>query len=195
MYKFLTKEQSLFMINDTILEEFKHLVETIPMTEKVKPRLVYDTINMWASTFNIWCVMVEEEKELSLDFQKMMIYSSNFYAIDLIRQNVDIKSFLQAHTNTEQVKYLLAYYVGSEITLLIRKALAQFEEGRSINERNKERLYFKAHEVKIEEDDTFFIDQKRIVSVLTKSNVETKELQERIQHAIQLTRRHLAQIN
>lgn len=195
MYKFLTKEQSLFIVNDKILDEFKQLVETVPMTENVKPRLAYDTINMWASTFNIWCVIIESERDLSLDFQKMMIYSSNFYAVDLIRQNADIKSFLQAHPSTEDVKYLLAYYIGSEITLLIRTGLAQFEEGRSINERNKERLYFKSHEVKVEEDDTFFIDQKRIVSVLTKSNAETNELRECIQYAIQLTRRHLAQIN
>lgn len=93
MYEQLTSDASLFLVNDVEVARFQKSAVSIRMFEDIPIRLPLETINMWATALNIWCLLQEEQRKYVMDYSKMMTYSSNFYCLNLLRQEKSIKFF------------------------------------------------------------------------------------------------------
>ena len=196
MYEEITGDVSLFIVDDADVKRFQQIAGSISMFEGIPIRLPLETVNMWATALNIWLLLQEEQRNYVMDYSKMMTYSSNFYCLNLLRQEKSITVFLDVHKYSDEALFLTAYYLASETTLIVRDFLEVDEEGREVNKRNQEREFLMQRDQLDEDqmDNYFFVEQKQISNVLANSYA-TNIFGKYVANAIRLARQHLMHLS
>lgn len=193
MYKNLNKHESLFVVDNQILDEFKYLAENVSFYDELKVGIQLNSKSRWAIIFSFWCFLLEDQRNIIMDYEKMMIYSSNFYCLNLLRNDKNIQAFLKEKTFNAERAYVLAYYLACELMLLMKNATAQEEKAHLIYQKYEQKEYFLLHEKLYDKplDATLYVEQKVFVSIFSHHFHVTKLFQQHVNNGIHLCRTYL----
>ena len=176
----ITKNESIFIVEQTHIEHFNRIATDIRVYEDLIKEYPVDIPNKWPVTFNFFCVFFLEDHEgIVMDYNKMMLYSSTFYCVQLLRNQKEIQHFLQEQHDRAEMCYLLAYYIALELMFMIREAVQQ-------DEKYQNSSYFLLHEQEVDYEQlesVMYSEQKLFVSILSQSYKHQK-FQRCVQRAI-----------
>ena len=111
MFHTIQKEHCLYTISDAQLHEFVHLTNKYDFHYNYSGKSIVNEYDAHCTFLQIWSAINEHNLKITLDPNKSMLYSSNFYILNLIRMNRDIKLFLQNANNIPDIHFMLAYYL------------------------------------------------------------------------------------
>lgn len=183
--------ESLFVIKQVEIERFKSLLEE--QKELINAYPIHQK-NAWVMIMNTWFLI--KEKPNLMDSNKQMVYSSNFYCLDLLKTNQSLQASLKTY-RTKRERIVIAYFIGSYIYNLLHTVLNETEEGRVLIEKEKKVSYYEMHlqkNVQENESHDFYQDQKVLISAIVSSH-QSEHFQKQIQSALQQARHYISQLN
>ncbi|OCS91551.1 hypothetical protein [Caryophanon latum] len=142
MYRQLTINHCLYDIDEAMMNTFFSLAEKYPMEHDVSTPLALQEVDNWAVVLQIWCLFHEDEHRNLINHEKMMAYSCNYYCLSLLRADKSITSFLQLHQYSDEVKYVLSYYLGYYTLHWIYELINEEQVHKDFINSNLSRNYF-----------------------------------------------------
>ena len=85
MYHSITKQHSLFFINDRIVEEFKHMANLMNEFISLEAPKNISLLDKWVSAFNVWVLLQPDDANIIEYLDKTLYYSSNHVIIKLLK--------------------------------------------------------------------------------------------------------------
>lgn len=196
MYNQLTLQHSLYIIDEQLLHDFRTIAEQTSLTDDVTAALSHNALDNFAVVLQIWCLLVSEERNIYLNFEKSMAYSCNFFSLNLLRNDAKIKQFIKVHSLNEQTKYVLAYHLAVAMLQWVDQLLLGHKNGQELMKTNLERDYFLLSDAEpLTTNDTheLYVQQKFMTHLLASSVSQSSLYHELIEDALRNVRHYLQQ--
>ena len=190
MYHQLQLKDSLYIIGEHELRRFKQLANSIVMDVPLTQLSPVQPKDNWGMVFNNWLYCYEQEKRFVMDFSKAEMYSCNFYCAELFRASEDLKLLFKRYVKTEELCFILSYYLGYELLIWTYELLSSVEQGRSLIQKNYERDYFYLMDddsILLNNTHEHFLDQKLMTSLMGQNYRYSDDFKQHMDKAIQAT--------
>lgn len=197
LYMQLSKEHSLYCLNEEKFNLFITSAKKHTFEDYVSHAASLNSLDSYAIVLQIWCLLNEDELHLIINPEKMIPYSIDCYILKLLRSDKKIKQFLQSRVNTQDMKYIAAYFLACATLRWGDAIILAHKEGQVLCETNNARNYFLvaaeedlAHVENVE----FYQFQKTIVHLMVSDYQQTSRFHDEIDNAIKLIRQYLYKI-
>lgn len=123
-----------------------------------------------------------------------MVYSCNFYTLNVLKNDAKITQFRKVHTLNKQLNYVLSYHLAAATLQWVDELLLQNTEGQTLMQLNMERDYFLLSDTEsLITDDThaFYVQQKFMTHLLASNLSQSDSYHEHIQKALHNVRDYL----
>lgn len=194
MYKQLTTDHALFIVEESDLQHYLAIVSNCSFDQTLEQSMPLATIDNWNVSFDIWCMLNENTHNFLLNEQKALAYGSNFYCLDILCKNKRVQDFYRAHAQDEKMLVIFSYYLAVEMLQWTKCLLESRPEGIELMARNKHRNYFLLYQEEGILDDPhhmIYIEQKLTTSLLAQDFNHTDTFHRHVKSAIRQTQKHL----
>lgn len=175
MYHTITKEHSLFFINEQYVDEFKAIAEKLNHIVTLTESNFLSIGDKWISAFNFWTLLQPNDNIIEF-FDKTLYYSANYIIISKLKNDYQF-NYIKTHPDTTpELIYFFTILLTNEIYQWFYE-LIDDNNLQDIYKINSDKCYFQAHLGDEESVNSFINLQARIVKVLVNKFSYTNELE------------------
>lgn len=110
MFNSITLDHALYNLSETQFQTFKQIANaTIPKYKLNEIQLKASIEDKCGMILHLWCLLNEEKYQIVYLPEKMMIYSSDFHCIELLKANKEFAQFKKHLENSPTQQLLFAY--------------------------------------------------------------------------------------
>ena len=115
MYRLLRPHHSMFLLeNELLCKQFIQLAEDNIQISKLLPDSNYDLLLQWRLAFNLWIYFKTDDEVLFENNEKVMIYPTLQYLVNLLQKQKPIIVFKINYKNDEQLLFIAASLLTTE---------------------------------------------------------------------------------
>lgn len=191
MFKELTTAHCLYDLSQESLDIFLDLASTHTFEEDISVPLSLNAVDNCAVVLQIWCMLNEDELKFTFNTDKIMAYGCNYYCLNLLKNDKDIKRFLSGRKSTQNLKYVLAYHLAYATSCWIYELMLENDNGTSLIEINMNSNYFlyaEEQNLTNNPEHCFYLTQRYITQLLATDFQNSNRYKRYIETALQKTK-------
>ena len=165
MFNAITVDRSLFFIDETRVDDFKSVANSLKSYYELNLHGALENDDVWTTAFNLWLLLHPDEMLILEAVEKTFYYSSDYIVYSYLKDNYHFK-FIRNYPNlTKELGFLFSIHLTNMLNQYWLKLLLEnnLEE---IVYRNKHQSYFDAHKKDYHNIELFLADQAHFIKIL-----------------------------
>lgn len=183
MYREITVDRSLLFINQSYVDMFVKLAKKYEPFNDLVTEAALNKKDAWIIAFNIWLLLLPDNRHIIHSAEKTLYYSSHFIILDSLQKNVYFNQFKLREHRPELLFYIAALILASGLNNWIYYVMEKYHLT-EVAERNKTRIYFEGHRGNEDEVQLFLEDESKFVKVAVKELHSTDTFDQMIKKCI-----------
>ena len=189
MHEQLTIYHSLYLVPEDLLNRYKKIAQTYVLHGYVQTAKSFDPLNNYAVVFNIWCLLHADKEKLYLNLEKQMDYSIDYFILDQLRNDIDIRRFVKVNHLSSEELYIVAFYLACATLKWGDTVIHAYNGGAHLLTENRNRDYF--NDSTIEKNQAFQLFQKKIIYLMANNRLYENDWQINIHQGLKEAKDHI----
>ncbi len=186
--KKLTVQHCLVSLTEDELQEFEHFyqkwsAQLPPLTAKI-----HNGEDALATVLNCWKLLRRYPRVTITKVEKNFSHQYSFYFMEKVNASAEIPEFLHKWPNDQDRLFILSYYLGLHFMRWIDFVLIRNnkETANEVFDKNQNRHYYLLDEqdVQAADDETIYIQQRLITSLLARDDTRTNRFNQIVEQAV-----------
>ena len=165
MYEAITRERSVFLINQNYVDSFKRLADQLQPYYTLNLSGAISNVDVWTAAFNIWLMSFPDEMEVLESVEKTFYYSCNFIVYEHLKNDYSFNYVRNHVERSNELSFLLSIHLTNHLNMYWYDLMVN-NNLEDIIDKNLKRNYFDSCNESDIDIIKFMNDHARFVKVL-----------------------------